>query len=202
MKISKNKPTAGEAASPEKIKKEANQPAPIKFKKGEKPGELKATGESEEQFRQMLTQAFGTSDYDSQMIILNQVAHTFGVITSSGIIDDQAMVTACTQVVKIMCDIKPQNAIERLLVSQMVGVHAAVMKALQYAMLPVQTSQGVEANINRATKLMRTFTSQIETLKRYRTGGQQKMTVEHVHVHSGGQAIVGEVHNEGGGNKK
>jgi hypothetical protein len=40
----------------------------------------------------------------------------------------------------------------------------------------------------------------MEALKRYRTSGQQKMTVEHVHVHEGGQAIVGTV--EGGRDEK
>jgi hypothetical protein len=34
---------------------------------------------------------------------------------------------------------------------------------------------------------------QMEALKRYRTGGQQKVTVEHVTVNDGGQAIVGSV---------
>ena len=32
--------------------------------------------------------------------------------------------------------------------------------------------------------------------------GQQKMTVEHVHVHEGGQAIVGNVQQGGGADKK
>ena len=47
-------------------------------------------------------------------------------------------------------------------------------------------------------KLARTFTTQVAALKNYRTGGQQKMTVEHVHVHEGGQAIVGNVQGGGG----
>jgi glucans biosynthesis protein len=34
---------------------------------------------------------------------------------------------------------------------------------------------------------------QVEALQRYRGKGQQKVTVEHVHVHSGGQGIVGAV---------
>ena len=52
-------------------------------------------------------------------------------------------------------------------------------------------------------KLARTFTTQVEALKRHRTGGQQKVTVEHVHVHEGGQAIVGHVeHSAEGGTKK
>ena len=49
------------------------------------------------------------------------------------------------------------------------------------------------ANLNYATKLMQIFASQMEALKKYRTGGQQKMVVEHVHVNEGGQAVVGTV---------
>jgi hypothetical protein len=42
-------------------------------------------------------------------------------------------------------------------------------------------------------KLTRTFVTQMEALKRYRTGGEQKVTVQHVSVSEGGQAIVGNV---------
>ena len=42
-------------------------------------------------------------------------------------------------------------------------------------------------------KLSRTHTSLIDAFKRYRTGGEQKMTVQHVSVSEGGQAIVGNV---------
>ena len=51
--------------------------------------------------------------------------------------------------------------------------------------------------MNVATKSLRTFAVQMEALKKYRTGDQQKMVVEHVHVNEGGQAIVGTV-NQGG----
>jgi hypothetical protein len=51
-------------------------------------------------------------------------------------------------------------------------------------------------------KLARTFAMQLETLKRYRTGGEQKVTVEHVHIHTGGQAIVGNVSTGGGDDQK
>ncbi len=40
---------------------------------------------------------------------------------------------------------------------------------------------------------MRTFTAQMEALKRYRTGGEQKVSVQHASVSAGGQAIVGNV---------
>jgi hypothetical protein len=41
--------------------------------------------------------------------------------------------------------------------------------------------------------IARTFATQMEALKRYRTGGEQKVTVQHVSVSEGGQAIVGNV---------
>jgi hypothetical protein len=47
--------------------------------------------------------------------------------------------------------------------------------------------------------LSRTFAGEVEALKRYRTGGLQKVTVEHVTVNQGGQAIVGNVAGRGGG---
>ena len=50
-------------------------------------------------------------------------------------------------------------------------------------------------------KLARTFAAQVEALKRYRTGGEQKVTVEHVTVNEGGQAIVGNVRHGGGRNR-
>ena len=42
-------------------------------------------------------------------------------------------------------------------------------------------------------KLARTFAMQMEALKRYRTGAEQKVTLQHVSVAEGGQAIVGNV---------
>ena len=48
-----------------------------------------------------------------------------------------------------------------------------------------ETDLGVEVNVNRATKLLRAFTSLTEALSRYRGKVEQKMTVEHVHVYQG-----------------
>jgi hypothetical protein len=44
-----------------------------------------------------------------------------------------------------------------------------------------------------ANTLSRTYAALLEALNRHRGKGQQKVTVEHVHVHPGGQAIVGAV---------
>ena len=83
----------------------------------------------------------------------------------------------------------------------MIGVHNLAMTAMGRAMIDGQTFEGRQASVNQSTKMLQTFTAQVETLKKYRTGGQQKVTVEHVHVGEGGQAIVGNVNQGGGGNK-
>jgi hypothetical protein len=57
----------------------------------------------------------------------------------------------------------------------------------------VDTIQQQDSASNAFNKLARTFATQVEALKRYRSGGEQKMTVQHVHVAEGGQAIVGNV---------
>jgi hypothetical protein len=53
-------------------------------------------------------------------------------------------------------------------------------------------------NLNQANKLTRSYATLVEALDRHRGKGQQHVTVEHVHVHQGGQAIVGAV-TQGGG---
>ncbi len=50
-------------------------------------------------------------------------------------------------------------------------------------------------------KLTRSFAAQMEALRKHRNGGKQTVTVQHVKVSEGGQAIVGNVQ-AGGKNKK
>src|SRR5262245_31080937 len=45
---------------------------------------------------------------------------------------------------------------------------------------------------------MRTYTLQVEALARKRRKGKQNIRVKHVHVYSGGQAVVGNVSHRGG----
>ena len=77
----------------------------------------------------------------------------------------------------------------------MAATHGAMMAAAN-TLNHVKLIQQIDSAERRFNKLARTFTAQVEALKRYRSKGEQKVTVEHVHVHDGGQAIVGNV--EGG----
>src|SRR5262245_1267405 len=58
---------------------------------------------------------------------------------------------------------------------------------------PSKTFEGRRENLSQANKLSGTHATLLEALSRHRGKGQQKVTVEHVHVHEGGQAIVGNV---------
>jgi len=96
--------------------------------------------------------------------------------------------------------IEPRDQIEAMLAAQMAAVHMASMtfarRLAHVENIPQQDS--AERAFN---KLTRTFAAQISALKEYRSKGEQKMTVQHVHVAEGGQAIVGNVNApaEGGG---
>jgi hypothetical protein len=86
-----------------------------------------------------------------------------------------------------------RDEMEGMLATQMVATHFAAINALR-RFKGAETIHQQDSNGNLAVKLLRTFALQIEALQRYRGKGQQKVTVEHVHVNTGGQAIVGVVH--------
>lgn len=91
-----------------------------------------------------------------------------------------------------MKGIAPKDQIEGMLAAQMIATHHAAMDCYRIA-AKSQTIETKNLVFNSANKLTRTYAMQMETLNRYRGKGQQKMTVEHVHINSGGQAIIGNV---------
>lgn len=99
-----------------------------------------------------------------------------------------------------LIEIAPRDPVEQMLTTQMLALHAAVMDCARRAMIPGQDGGVRREELGLATKASRAFAQLADTLDRRRRGGEQKMIVEHVHVHSGGQAIVGPV-STGGGSK-
>jgi hypothetical protein len=87
--------------------------------------------------------------------------------------------------------IGPRDPVEAILASQMVAAHDAAMEMIRRARISEQPSDIIDSCITRATRLMRTVTAQVVALKDYRSKGQQTVTVQHVDVREGGQAIVG-----------
>jgi hypothetical protein len=92
----------------------------------------------------------------------------------------------------VVTGIQPRDQQEAMLAAQMAAVHTAAMK--QAALLATATELRQLDSFERAlNKLARTFLSQLDALKRYRSSGAQKVTVQKVSVEQGGQAIVGNV---------
>jgi hypothetical protein len=181
----------------ERLKRE-----PVKFKSGEdasgKPAIVHETTDATLSAAKV-TEALGTPNKELQSFLLDQVIRTFRGCESSEGIDYNKAAEFTNKAMALLNGIQPQDEIEGMLAVQMIAVHNVAMETLRRVMIIGQTFEGEEANVNRATKMLRTFAAQMEALKRYRTGGQQKVIVEHVHVNEGGQAIVGVV-NRGEGN--
>lgn len=89
--------------------------------------------------------------------------------------------------------LEPGDGAEGMLAVQMVGTHDAALECLKRAALPEQTYEGRDMALKHAHKLMTLYTNQLEALNKHRGKGQQRVTVEHVNVEAGGQAIVGNV---------
>ena len=129
--------------------------------------------------------AIGTTDldfYDGLMSHLVSASRGQNALSQNG----------TNFMLSVVRGIEPRDQIEAMLAAQMAAVHTASMtfarRLAHVENIPQQDS--AERAFN---KLTRTFAAQMSALKEYRSKGEQKMTVQHVHVAEGGQAIVGNV---------
>src|ERR1700722_2133798 len=146
---------------------------------------LKVSGSTVNINYQASLKAIGSTDGDFLEGFVKQLVN----VGSQGSVADESGANLMLAVVK---GIEPRDQIEAMLGAQMAAVHNATMtfaRRLAHVELVVQQDSAQNA----FNKLARTFAAQVEALKRYRSGGEQKMTVQHVHVAEGGQAIVGNV---------
>jgi len=98
--------------------------------------------------------------------------------------------------------IDPKDAIEEMIAVQMIGLHNAAVENLRIAGSPKVSLEVMPQLLSSANKCSRAFATLLEALHRHRGNAQQKVVVEHVHVHAGGQAIVGNVEGGRGRGKK
>ena len=133
----------------------------------------------------LLMQAIGTTDAD----FLNGFLYQLADAASRGSKSDEQRINFMLSVVE---GIKPRDHIEAMLAAQMAAVHMATM-AVAGQLANAENIAQQDSAERAFGKLARTFSAQTEALKRYRTGGEQKVTVQHVTVGEGGQAIVGNV---------
>jgi hypothetical protein len=137
----------------------------------------------------------GSQSDDWNHILLNQVVEALWLKNSdSETFDRQLSATGAALV-----GIAPKDELEGMMAAQLIAAHHAAMECYRRAMFGKQTFEGRRENLSQANKLSRTFATLLEALNRHRGKGQQKVTVEHVHVHAGGQAVVGMVETPAGG---
>jgi len=129
--------------------------------------------------------ALGTLDFDFAICLIGQLAFA----SAKG---NQVSEIESNFLLSIIKGIEPRDPVEACLAAQMAAVHLATMNFAQ-RLANVENTLQQDSASTAFNKLARTFAAQMETLKRYRSTGQQKVTVEHVTVQSGGQAIVGNV---------
>lgn len=142
-----------------------------------------------------MIEALGVADEGLQNHLLAQAMGAFRPTSESDFLRETNITLA------LMHEINPGNGMESLLATQMLHAHHLAVEMMGRARSTNRSIEDVDRNVNMATKLMRVFNQQLDALQKLRGKGQQKMTVEHVHVYEGGQAVVGDI-NQGGKNDK
>ncbi len=140
--------------------------------------------------REEIAKATGTHSPRLQQQLAEQLYRTISFASRTDAATRSQIISAA---IDMLAGIAPRDEMEGALAVQMVATHQSAMDCLGRAMHADQTFHGRELNLKYATKLLGIYTRQMEALNKNRGKGQQKVTVEHVHVNEGGQAIVGNV---------
>ncbi len=89
------------------------------------------------------------------------------------------------------------GALQEMIAAQMLSIH----NLQQLSMVMANKTMGSEFNqyfVNSAVKLSNAFTQQASLLSKLQGSIGQRILVEHVEIHDGGQAVVGNVSKTGG----
>ncbi len=124
---------------------------------------------------------------------INEQAHNFNIVSQA------------------LANFEPKDAIEARLVTQATVLHTKGMQYLEKADMclqnmndanPMEAAGFVNAHNTQmqfGIKLLRLHNETVETLSRRRRGNDQRITVQHVQVNDGGQAMVGNFQSGGRG---
>jgi hypothetical protein len=150
-------------------------------------GEILPPAGDQAAWRQRLKDAFGTesSDFvDTALFQLQLATRPNGAAVS------EAAINAALAMIEAW---GPQNAVEAAMALQAACTHSAAMAVLCRARGANGGERHVTAMSNAAAKLLTISLAQAEHFRRLRHGTSQSIRVEHVHVHEGGQAVIGNV---------
>jgi hypothetical protein len=112
---------------------------------------------------------------------------------ASSIFKDGVEITEAEQVSRGGLNaLNAEGGLQEMLVAQMLSIHQLQQQAISFAN-SAQQIENIRYFMNTAIKLANCFTQQANTLSRLQGNGNQKITVKHVEVHDGGQAVVGNI---------
>ena len=160
------------------------QLGPMKFRDAEHTGALKSAANDDFDGHRLI-ETFAVNDIDAGNRLL-------GTLIQTNLTQSKSQTGSSPNgLIALVHELGPRDAIEGMLCSQMVSTYALAMECIARANLDGQTFEGRELNMRHAERLMRIYNQQVDTLNKHRGKGQQKVTVEHVTVNEGGQAVVG-----------
>lgn len=141
-------------------------------------------------------------DNTARIVAIARLTETFGGVNrlaADGLLNDLVNVFAdkrknleedVNQALAMISSIAPRDALEASLAIQMQGVHKMICDIYRRLSVANLTSEQRDNDVALLAKLGRTYAVQMDTLKRYRTGGEQRVIVQHVHVTADKAAVA------------
>jgi hypothetical protein len=123
------------------------------------------------------------------VVALDASAHRLDLVTRMGV-DVAAMALDASDT------IGANNSLEKMLAHQMAVLHDNAMRNASKAALEQDPVHSVRM-MNLSIRSMETFQKGLLTIKRLRGTGEQRITIQHVNVTQGGQAVIGQVQPRG-----
>ena len=136
----------------------------------------------------------GSMSDDWNNLVANQTTRTLWFFADS---DPEEIRRERHAAVDALMGIKPGDELEGMIAAQLIACHNASMECYRRAMIRDQSFEGRREALSQANKLSRTYAALLirSIATRQRPGEGHG---GHVHVHEGGQAIVGNVESRGG----
>jgi hypothetical protein len=183
---------------PSELSEDARQAPPRVLKPSPLNDQCVAPTSDLESHRKRLRKAFGNTMSDEFVeVLLGKLVEALRPAALESL--EESTVNAALAIIDSIC---PQSELEALLAVQIIAAGFSGLRLLRQSQQHM-TQDYIDTYGNYAIKLLRLQNEMIQTFDRYRRGNKQTMEVRHVHIHSGGQGVVGIINppgdREGGG---
>lgn len=123
----------------------------------------------------------------------NKLEMTHRLLTCAAITDISPSEKSFGLAKEMMASLSPTNGLEKMLCTQMIATHNLQLRFAGF-ITDTKFLEQFKVYGNLAVKLSNAFVQQAQLLNKLQGKGQHQVAVEHVNVHAGGQAIVGDVY--------